>query len=286
MRLRVLPAALVAVFAVAWQNNNTPEGPGGGWNKASYPIRAPRLERAPLIDGDLAEWKYRAFSDGLWDIVRVAHTPWYDPGRNRVTQHGNEPRPGDDLSARYYAAWDRKYLYLGAEVHDNVNDVEDPAHAPERWYYKDSICWFIEAPRDERPERFGQGDNAFCFLADARKPPHGAWWRHGSATRRGIEEPLPKSAVEYALRMNPWGEGPGDFILEARVEMSATLGASDPAWRPPQEGDVYGFEIVHCDPDGGGYGGHLMLYGTGDHDESWGLMTLTGPLPPLERKPY
>jgi hypothetical protein len=40
-----------------------------------YPIRVPRLERAPLVDGDLSEWKYRAFTDGLWDILRLRQAP-------------------------------------------------------------------------------------------------------------------------------------------------------------------------------------------------------------------
>jgi len=72
----------------------------------------------------------------------------------RLTDHGiapsvsagnglKEPPPEEDLQARYYTAWDDKYLYLGAEVKDNVNDVTDPQHEPKRWYYKDAICWFI-----------------------------------------------------------------------------------------------------------------------------------------------
>lgn len=277
--------ALAALAVAAGIAQNTPEGPGADWNKAAYPIRVPFLEPAPAIDGDLGEWRERAFTDGVWDAFRVRHAPWYDPGRNRLTHHGKEPAPDEDLAARYFMAWDKRYLYLGAEVRDNVNDTEDAAHEPKRWYAKDSICWFIEAPRDAKPERFGQGDNAFCFVIDPRKPAHGAWWRHGGAARAYIEEAIPAGAVSYAIRMDPWGRSPGDFILEARVEMAPTLGASDPAWRPPQTGDEYGVEIVHCDPDGGAYGGHLMIYGTGDFDESWGVMKLTGPLPPLERKP-
>ena len=89
-------------------------------------ILVPLLETPPRIDGDLSEWKDRAFHDGLWDIYRVQQAPWYDQKRNRLTDHGNEPRPEDDLSARYYLAWDSRYLYFGAEVHDNVNDVDDP----------------------------------------------------------------------------------------------------------------------------------------------------------------
>ena len=77
----------------------------------------------------------------------------------------------------------------------------------------------------------------------------------------------------------------GDFILEARVEMAPTFGKSDPAWKPPHAGDDYRLEIVHTDPDGGDYGGHLIIYGTGDDAATWGLMQLAGPKTPIERKP-
>jgi hypothetical protein len=250
-----------------------------------YPIRVPRLEHAPRIDGDLAEWKYVAFTDGLWDILRLRQAPWYDPAINRLTDHTNEPPPEEDLQARYYTAWDDKYLYLGAEVKDNVNDVTDPQHEPKRWYYKDAICWFIEAPREDTAKKFGEGDNAFCFVIDARKPAYGAWWRHGAPGKTYIEEPLPGGTVDYAIRMNPWSRSPGDFILEARVAMAPTLGKSSPRWHAPRIGDVYGIEIVHTDPDGGDYGGHFLIYGRGDDDSTWGRMELTGPIQPIERKP-
>ena len=116
----------------------------------------PRLERPVTVDGSLAEWKNYAFSDGLWDMERLRQSPWYDPAINRLTVHGKET--GVDLAARYYIAWDDKYLYLGADVQDNINDVIDPAHAPKRWYYKDAICWFIEAPRLATGKKFGKGD--------------------------------------------------------------------------------------------------------------------------------
>jgi hypothetical protein len=250
-----------------------------------YPIEAPRLEKAPVIDGDLSEWKYVAFTDGVWDILRLRHAPWYDPAINRLTDHGHEPPIEDDLQSRYYTAWDDKYLYLGAEVKDNVNDVTDPQHEPKRWYYKDAICWFIEAPRENVAKKFGEGDNAFCFVIDAKKPSYGAWWRHGAAGKTYIEEPLPRQAVDYAIRMNPWGRSKGDFILEARVAMSPTLGKSSARWHAPRVGDVYGLEIVHTDPDGGDYGGHFLIYGRGDDDSTWGRMVLAGPIQPIERKP-
>ena len=250
-----------------------------------YPLSVPRLETAPRIDGDLSDWKDYAFTDGVWDIYRLRYAPWYDPAINRLTDHGNEPSPEDDLSARYYIAWDSEYVYLGAEVHDNVNDVSDPQHEPKRWYFKDAVAWFIEAPRHGTSKQFGQGDNAFCFVIDTAKPSHGAWWRHGNAQRTYIEEPLTADAVTYAIRMNPWGRSRGDFILEARVKMAATFAKSDPGWQPPKVGDEYGLEIVHTDPDGGGYGGHFLIYGRGDDDATWGKMKLAGPIKPIERKP-
>jgi hypothetical protein len=245
-----------------------------------YPIRVPRLDRVPVIDGDLSGWKRHAFNDGLWDIARLAQSPWYDPKINRLTDHGNEPEPSEDLAARYYIAWDNEHLYLGAEVKDNRNDISDPAHEPKRWYYKDAICWFIEAPRMSQAKTFGAADNAFCFVIDTSKPTYGAWWRHGAPNKTYIEEPIPKSALQYSIRLQPQG---GDFTLEARIAMAPTLGASSPDWRPPRIGDIYGLEIVHTDPDGGDYGGHFLIYGRGDDDSTWGRMELVGPLAPIER---
>lgn len=257
---------------------------GGGALSAQIPnLYLPKLDQSPAIDGDLAEWKELSFSDGVWDIYRLRQTPWFDPARNRLTDHGKEPSPEDDLQARYYTAWDSQYLYLGAEVKDNRNDVDDPEHQDKRWYFKDCICWFIEAPRDRTPEFFGQGDNAFCFVIDTRKPPYGAWWRYGTPDSTYQEEPLPKSAIDYQLHMNPWGRGPADFVLEARVDLKATFARSDPRWTSPQVGDVWGLEIVHTDPDGGPYGGHFIIYGTGDDDSTWGEAILTGPIQPVER---
>jgi len=266
--MRILDRGLWAILLIASARM-------AGWTEEGV-ISVPRLSQPPVIDGDLSEWKARAFTDGEWTMDRLQQTPWYDPERNRLTIHENESPLDEDLRATYYVAWDQEYLYLGAEGHDNVNDVVDPAHEDKRWYYKDCVCWFIEAPRDQKSESFGQGDHAFCFVIDATFPPYAAWWRHGSADRRYLEEPLPAAAVDFQLRMNPWGESEADFVLEARVHMAATFSQSDPNWTPPRIGDTYGLEIVHTDPDGGDYGGHFLVYGKGDDDATWGEMVLSG----------
>ena len=244
-----------------------------GWSEEGI-IQVPRLAQPPVIDGDLSEWKDWAFTDGDWTMDRLRLTPWFDPEVNRLTVEAGESPLEEDLRSTYYIAWDEEYLYLGAEVHDNINDVVDPAHEDKRWYFKDCICWFIEAPGDKTSESFRQGDNAFCFVIDSSRPSYGAWWRHGAEGRRYLEEPLPGEAAEYQLRLNPWGESKGDFVLEARVKMAATLAKSDPNWTPPRPGDVYRLEIVHTDPDGGDYGGHFLIYGGGDDDATWAEMVL------------
>jgi len=255
------------------------------WDPEHYNVRVPRLKVPPQIDGDLSDWRSVAFSDGLWDIARLRQAPWFDPAIIRLTDHGCEPSPEEDLQARYYLAWDETYFYFGAEVHDNVNDTKDPQHEPMRWYFKDAVCFFIEAPADGIAEHFGAGDSAFCFVIDSNMPSYGAWWRHGSNTKTFVEEVIPQSAVNYALRMDPWKRGRGDFILEARVNMASTLGRCDPHWHAPRPGDVYRLQIVHTDPDGGEYGAHFLLYGQGDDDSTWARMILTDPIEPLGRKP-
>ncbi len=181
------------------------------WDPDRYEVSVPRLASPPHIDGDLSEWKSVAFTDGLWDLTRVRHAPWFDPAINRLTDHGGEPSPECDLQARYYLGWDETYLYFGAEVHDNVNDTSDPGHQPTRWYFKDAVAFFIEAPADRTSERFGQGDNAFCFVIDPAKPSYGAWWRHGTPTASCVEEVIPPSAVRYEIRMDPVETGPWGF---------------------------------------------------------------------------
>ena len=87
-------------------------------------LSIPYLIEEPLIDGDIGEWKEHAFHDGPWDLYRVINSPWYESSRNRLTLHpGESSSITDDLTARYYIAWDSSYLYLGAMVQDNFIDL-------------------------------------------------------------------------------------------------------------------------------------------------------------------
>ncbi|NCG30064.1 MAG: hypothetical protein GWP27_06295 [Bacteroidetes bacterium] len=228
----------------------------------------PYLYDAPIIDGNLDEWKESAFSDGAWNIDRVKRSSWYNPKRNRLTVEENEDPEGIDLEATYYMAWDQNYIYLGAEVIDNIYDVEESKHEPKRWYYKDAIAWFMEAPADTISEKFGEGDHAFAFVLDTLRPDYGAWWRHGTSDQSYIEEPLSENACQYEIAIEKDPDGLLHYKLEARISLSWSL-ARNPNFRLPTPWDTCRMMIVHCDPDGGEYGGHMLIYGEGDDDNSW-----------------
>jgi hypothetical protein len=245
--------------------------------------KLPFLVDQPEIDGNIDEWKSIAFTDGVWDLQRIQKSSWYHPKRNRLTVEPSEDTTLLDLNAAYYMAWDDKYLYFAAEVRDNVHDVEEKMHESKRWYYKDAIAWFIESPIDDEPEKFALGDHAFAFVIDTLKPDYGAWWRHGSNTETFIEEPIPAESVDYAIVMDPWGRSPADYIIEARVARSLlSIGGYD--MNQSEAFDSIGMMIVHCDPDGGEYGGHLLIYGKGDDDSTWSEFKLDkSPIPIIKR---
>ena len=103
MSLRLVSLASAMLLATAQVGE--PERQGKvRWEPEHYEVSVPRLASPPHIDGDLSEWKSVAFTDGLWDLARLRHAPWFDPAINRLTDHGGEPSPEEDLQARYYLA--------------------------------------------------------------------------------------------------------------------------------------------------------------------------------------
>ncbi|MEO0472380.1 MAG: sugar-binding protein [Bacteroidota bacterium] len=240
----------------------------------------PFLGQAVTIDGDVSEWKEHAFHDGLWDMHRVAASDWYHPARNRITLHpGENSSLSEDLQARYYLAWDTAFLYLGAEVWDNAIDVSGHREGERRWYDKDCVAFFIESPGDSISEKFGRGDHGFCLVPDSTFPANATWWRSGSPDTNYLEYPL--NDCEYDMRIHASG-----YVLEAKVDLARTFGKRDPQWPGWHQGSKIRLCIVHTDPDGGGYGGHLLMYGKGDDDASWQMFRLGGEKKIIQRRDH
>ena len=66
------------------------------------------------------------------------------------------------------------------------------------------------------------------------------------------------------------------YELEVRLAWEPLFPATDPDWTSPEKGHRYRMMIVHTDPDGGDYGGHFLIHGKGDPDESWAWFELGG----------
>ncbi|GAB4377693.1 MAG: hypothetical protein Kow0075_06650 [Salibacteraceae bacterium] len=248
-------AKLLIIYAMTWS----------GLYAQTTPMQCiPEISMVPVIDGNPGEWKQMAFRTGPWNEDEVKKEPWYNARRNRLRKHSHETDAVVDLEATYFVAYAGDRLYLAAEVTDNELDVTDTLHQPKRWYYKDAIAWFFEIPADSISGEFRAGDHAFCFVADTGYPVYGAWWRHGTDSVAYIEEPLPPSAVHYAWSMEP--ANPLRYVLEAEIQLSALMPADVLTC---SDQSIISMMIVHCDPDGKQYGGHLLIYGSGDDDATW-----------------
>ncbi len=231
-------------------------------------IDCERVTEPPVIDGDLTDW-----ADVVWlSFGMGAHLPAVQMSWLR-DDGGTEPagtaQTDLDLAGRVGLRWDEEFLYLAAQVHDNVVDVD--GSMPEAWYHRDGVTMFFDVPRDGDGPGWITGDHALNFTADPRHPPHGRWWRRG--TPRGhLESPAPADVTHEVVLT---GDG---YRLEARVPL-ALLAAFTPAFRPPFEGREVGFLFLVTDPDGGAvaFGGQLLFGGSGDDDAAWARMRFVDP---------
>lgn len=225
-------------------------------------VEAARARIPPKVDGDLEEW---------------GGARWLDlaPGDSLVGGRLGDDGPVEgqgvagtaaDLSGRLALQWDEQWLYLAAQVRDNVHDVDSGDR--ERWFCRDGVALFLDVPRDGDGPTWFVGDHAFAFTADAALPPEGRWWRHGD--QRGRQEGLAPPQTRLALKL----EGAG-YTLEAAIPMAA-LSLFTPAFHPPFAGRTLGFMLLLTDPDGGErpFGGQLSYGGDNDNDASWSQLIL------------
>ncbi len=220
-------------------------------------VEAVRTQAAPRVDGDLGEW------DGFRWIELT-------PGDSLVGGRLGDDGPGEgqgvagtaaDLSGRLLLAWDDQWLYLVAQIRDNVHDVDSGDR--ERWFCRDGVALFLDVPRDGDGATWFVGDHAFVFTADPALPPEGRWWRHGD--QQGRQEGLAPPQTRLAVVLEE-----GGYALEAAIPM-AVLSLFTPAFHAPFVGRAIGFMLLVTDPDGGprSFGGQLSYGGENDNDFSW-----------------
>jgi hypothetical protein len=233
-------------------------------------VEVGRASALLTVDGDLGEW-----NDAQW--LELA------PGEAWVVGRLGDDGPAEgqgvagtpaDLSGRLALCWDEQWLYLAAQVRDNVHDVDSGDR--EWWFCRDGVALFLDVPRDGDGPTWFVGDHAFAFTADPALPPEGRWWRHGD--QRGRQEGLAPPQTKLAVVLEDSG-----YTLEAAIPM-AVLSLFTPAFHPPFAGQTLAFMVLITDPDGGErpFGGQLVYGGDNDNDASWSQLVL---MPGIEAGP-
>ena len=268
-----LPFALVATaFALAGAAGASPH----------HVLEVERFAAAPAIDGEFADW-----SGAHW--TRFYPGAPQMSGFNELRDDGVSEPPGTagtaaDLSGRFSIRWDDGWIYLAADVTDNVHDVSGGTSLT--WYLKDAIALYLDVPDDGDGGEWIPGDHAFAFVADPSGPEDGRWWRRGEA--EGSEESTAPPGTRLAVALTGTG-----YRIEAAVPMGP-LTERTPEWRPPFAGRPAGFFLLAADPDGGAERVSQILYGgDDDNDANWATLRFveersaapesTGPGPVLGR---
>ena len=245
-------------------------------------LEVERFSAAPAIDGELTDW-----SGAHW--VRFYPGAPQMSGFNELVDDGVSEPPGTagtaaDLSGRFSIRWDEDWIYLAADVTDNVHDVSGGTSLT--WYLKDAIALYLDVPDDGDGGEWIPGDHAFAFVADPSGPEDGRWWRRGEA--EGSEESTAPPETRMAVALSETG-----YRIEAAVPMGP-LTERTPEWRPPFAGRSAGFFLLAADPDGGAERVSQILYGgDDDNDANWATLRFveerrpspesTGPGPALGR---
>ncbi len=207
-------------------------------------LEAERFATPPVLDGEFTDW-------------RGAHWTRFYPGApqmsgralNWLKDDGLSEPPGTaataaDLSGSFSIRWDDDWIYLAADVTDNVHDVSGGTSLT--WYLKDAVALYLDVPDDGDGGDGGGwvlGDHAFAFVAEPSGPGDGRWWRRGEA--KGSEESQAPPETRLAVVLSETG-----YRIEAAIPM-APLTERTPDWRPPFAGRSAGFFLLAADPDGG-----------------------------------
>ena len=229
-----------------------------------------RVAAPPAIDGDLSDW-----SGAHW--TRFFPGAPQMSGFNQLVDDGPSEPPGTaataaDLSGRFSIRWDDDWIYLAADVTDNVHDVSGGTSLT--WYLKDAIALYLDVPDDGDGGEWIPGDHAFAFVADPSGPEDGRWWRRGEA--EGSEESPAPPETRMGVALSETG-----YRIEAAVPMEP-LTERTPEWKPPFAGRSAGFFLLAADPDGGAERVSQILYGgDDDNDANWASLRFVE-----ERRPY
>ena len=218
-----------------------------------------------VIDGVLDDWaevKWIEVSEGASFVSGNEFNSLSDDG---ASEPAGTALTDADLSSKISLRWDEEYLYIAANVIDNVRDLNPTAHESV-WYLRDAVTLFLDVPKDGDGAPWISGDHSFSFTADNEIT---NWWRHGDVTGHR-ELPMPNSVKSVVVQGSE-----GNYLLEAAIPMEI-LNEFTPDWVGPFEGKEIGFLLLLTDMDGTNAPivAQLMYGGDGDHDGTWSTLRL------------
>ncbi|TDF35550.1 sugar-binding protein [Alteromonadaceae bacterium M269] len=198
-------------------------------DKATY------VNQAPVIDGNADE--------AFWQ-----QGPWY-----KIDKHILGELPSEqDFSGRYTLRWDKDFLYLLAEIQD---DILFDAHPDPRERYWDDDCLEIFIDEDYSGGEHLQNDNAFAYHVglDNQSVDIGPAHKDGSVNVRLLNEHIHsewKRSAESPFIMT--------WELAIRVFDDTYSDSSHNKSVTLQEGKKLGFMLAYCDNDGSAEREHFM----------------------------
>jgi serine phosphatase RsbU (regulator of sigma subunit)/ligand-binding sensor domain-containing protein len=236
-----------------------------GKEKPKLVVEIEKTEAPPQIDGDISDWSQVEWIRLAQDAPNMPPeiSPWSGLGNDGATEPTGTAGTDADLSGSFALRWNEEWIYLAAQITDNVHDVLGGDR--EQWFLRDGISLYLDVPLDGDGIDCIQGDHSFSFVADSTYPDSGKWWRNGEIVGE-IAPPETKLAVEL--------DETGNYVLEAGIPMSALM-ESTPQWRPPFGDRMVGFMVIVTDADGKGgnpFGGQLVYGGIDDNDANWAIL--------------
>lgn len=196
--------------------------------------QAPHATAPPVIDGDPG--------DPAW-----AGAPW--AGINHLVL-GEAPE-GDDFRARYKVLWDRDYLYILAEIHDDVLHDAHPDPLDNYWE-DDTFEVLLDADHSGGDHHYSYNAFAYHIALDNQAVDIGPW---RSAADREAGRENRRTFPGHVL--SRWQRSAGPVYWEVRVAVYGDdyrdhypLGETPASPETLSAGDVLGFMLAYCDNDG------------------------------------
>ncbi|HJP31607.1 MAG: sugar-binding protein [Candidatus Latescibacteria bacterium] len=222
----------------------------------SDPLLPAFVSTAPVIDGDLSEWK---------DTPFIEVTP-----QNGVFDgEAGETESPQDFSFHFAVASDEQYLYVAVRIVDDILVLDtnpDPAELHTRAWMDDAVEIFIDGDHNHAPHARDSLGIEFKTGGEFSVVANGAVTSDQSGVPgRGNDPEAWTSAGSYgpkgAAYAAPWDSTTGGFQIEARLNHRIMGEAVGP-------GSRIGFTIsAHDDDDGGDR--DVALYWKGISPSAW-----------------